>query len=139
MLRDKDGNIVRDIKKEYYHYSDNTINYLDCNKHIINKSETCLVESYNGSLRDTFARFRRKTKAFSKSIKAVENSILIFTNKELYTYNIKKYSNFGKTIVKTVINEPLEKEIEEKETIKKIKEIEKKEEKGRKYYRNKVA
>ena len=72
MLRDKDGNIVRDIKKEYYHYSDNTINYLDCN----NKSETCLVESYNGSLRDIFARFRRKTKAFSKSIKAVENSIL---------------------------------------------------------------
>lgn len=60
----KDKRIKRDIKKEYYHYSDNIINYLDCNnKHIIDKSETCLVESYNSSLRGTFARFRRGKQA----------------------------------------------------------------------------
>ena len=30
-------------------------------KHIISKKETCLVESYNSSIRDTFARFRKIT------------------------------------------------------------------------------
>jgi transposase-like protein/IS1 family transposase len=34
--------------------------------HIRNKSETCLVESFNSSLRDMLARLNRRTKRFSK-------------------------------------------------------------------------
>ena len=47
----------------------------------MSKSETCLVESYNSSLRDTFARFRRKTKAVSRSLISMYNSIVIWINK----------------------------------------------------------
>lgn len=52
----------------------------DCKKHIISKSETCLVESYNSSIRDTFARFRRRTKCYSKSLKMVYYSMLMWSN-----------------------------------------------------------
>jgi IS1 family transposase len=51
-----------------------------CDRHIISKSETCLVESYNSSMRDTFARFRRKTKCYSKSLKMVYYSMLMWCN-----------------------------------------------------------
>ena len=53
---------------------------IDCNKHIISKSETCLVESYNSSIRDTFARFRRRTKCYSKSLKMIYYSMLMWSN-----------------------------------------------------------
>ena len=43
--------------------------------------ETCLVESYNSSLRSTLARFRRKTKAVSRSLISVYNSVIIWMNK----------------------------------------------------------
>ena len=44
---------------------------IDCNKHIISKSETCLVESYNGSLRGTSAIFIRRTKCYAKCLNSV--------------------------------------------------------------------
>lgn len=47
----------------------------------MSKSETCLVESYNGSIRNTLARFKRKTRASSRSLKSVYNSIIIWMNK----------------------------------------------------------
>ena len=37
-------------------------------KHVISKSETCLVESYNSVLRYYLARLHRKTKCYSNSI-----------------------------------------------------------------------
>ncbi len=45
------------------------------NKHVIDKAETCLVESYNSSMRDRLARLGRKTKAFSKSQEMLELSL----------------------------------------------------------------
>ena len=79
------------VKKDYIiniiatdgNYSYNKVinhNTKDCNKHIISKKETCLVESYNSSIRDTFARFRRKTKCYSPSIKMVYYSMLMWSN-----------------------------------------------------------
>lgn len=50
--------------------------------HIRSKSETCLVESFNSSLRDMLARLNRKTKRFSKSIKLLELTLYLFINKE---------------------------------------------------------
>ncbi len=37
-------------------------------KHVVSKSETCLVESYNSVLRYYLARLHRETKCYSKSI-----------------------------------------------------------------------
>ena len=37
-------------------------------KHVVSKSETCLVESYNSVLRFYLVRLHRKTKCYSKSI-----------------------------------------------------------------------
>ena len=64
----------------------------DCNKHIITKSETCLVESYNSSIRDTFARFRRRTKCYSKSIKMIYYSMLMWSNWYLLNELLKRES-----------------------------------------------
>ena len=55
----------------------------DCNKHIISKSETSLVECYNGSLRGRFARFNRKTKSYSKSFDGIENAVFLWINRNL--------------------------------------------------------
>ena len=37
-------------------------------KHVVSKSETCLVESYNSVLRYYLVRLHRKTKCYSKSV-----------------------------------------------------------------------
>ena len=47
-------------------------------KHVVSKSETCLVESYNSVLRYYLARLHRKTKCYSKSIQMLELSIALF-------------------------------------------------------------
>ncbi len=49
---EKECNIIKDIKKEYYNITKDEEIYLDCNKYIIDKAETCLVESLNSSLRN---------------------------------------------------------------------------------------
>ena len=48
--------------------------------HIISKSETCLVESLNSSMRDKLARLKRKTKAYSKSQYMLEISLRLWSN-----------------------------------------------------------
>ena len=71
------------IKKEYSINKEEE--YLDCNFHIMSKSETCLVEAYNSSLRDTFAKFRRKTKSISRSIKSIFYTMILWINKAIIT------------------------------------------------------
>lgn len=54
------------------------------------------MEFINGCLRDTFARYNRGTKAFSRAIKAIEDSMVIFVNRHLWDRNIRKYANLGR-------------------------------------------
>jgi len=51
--------------------------------HIKSKSETCLVESFNSSLRDMLARLNRRTKRFSKCQEMLRLTILMFFDKHL--------------------------------------------------------
>ena len=70
---------------------------IDCNKHIISKSETCLVESYNGSLRGRLARFNRRTKSYSKSFNNMYDAVYLWVNRDMLIKNRRKYcSYFGK-------------------------------------------
>ena len=46
-------------------------------QHIISKGETYTVESYNSLLRHYLARFKRKTKCYSKNIDRVKEAILL--------------------------------------------------------------
>ena len=57
-------------------------------KHVISKSETCLVESYNSAVRYYLARLHRKTKCYSQSI-----LMLIPSVKLLLAYNHEMVSN----------------------------------------------
>ena len=50
-------------------------------KHVIKKSETCLVESYNSVLRYGLARLHRRTKCYSKSAEMLRLSVLMLINK----------------------------------------------------------
>jgi IS1 family transposase len=50
--------------------------------HHTTKKETCLVESFNGRLRDNLTRFNRRTKRFSKSLRMLKLTILMFWNKD---------------------------------------------------------
>ena len=71
-------------------------NFIDCNIHIVDKAETSLVESFNSSLRSNISSLHRKTKSFNKSFKSLYNSILIWTNKDMFIQNKEKYANFGR-------------------------------------------
>lgn len=64
---------------------------IDCNKHIISKSETCLVESYNASLRSRLAMFNRKTKSYSKDFNSMINAVFIWIHRKFLMNNIRKY------------------------------------------------
>ncbi len=64
-------------KYEAYRY------YKIANHHIASKSETCLVESFNSSLRDMLARLNRKTKRFSKCAEMLRLTVLMFYNQDL--------------------------------------------------------
>lgn len=50
--------------------------------HIASKSETCLVESFNSSMRDMLARLNRRTKRFSKSLEMLRLTLIMFFNKK---------------------------------------------------------
>ncbi|MDR1335125.1 MAG: hypothetical protein LBJ19_02545 [Holosporaceae bacterium] len=56
-------------------------------KHVVTKSETCLVESYNSVLRYYLARLHRKTKCYSKSEKMLRLSICLFLHKKYNLYS----------------------------------------------------
>ena len=46
-------------------------------KHLISKKETTHIESHNANVRHYLARFRRKSKCYSKSIEMVELSLYL--------------------------------------------------------------
>ena len=48
------------------------------NKHVQTKTQTHLIESNNARQRDYFARFKRKTKAVSRSVEMVSLTIGLF-------------------------------------------------------------
>ncbi|MDR2782125.1 MAG: hypothetical protein LBB21_06795 [Holosporaceae bacterium] len=52
-------------------------------KHVMTKSETCLVESYNSVLSYYLARLHLKTKCYSKSIKMLRTSVNMLIHKNL--------------------------------------------------------
>jgi insertion element IS1 protein InsB len=47
-------------------------------KHVISKSETCLVEAKNSSFRDNLARLNRRTKKISKCPKMLELIVYLY-------------------------------------------------------------
>jgi IS1 family transposase len=51
------------------------------------KSQTYLIEGINSSIRDNLARFNRKSKRFSRCIKMLEDTLLLFFDYKQY----KKY------------------------------------------------
>jgi insertion element IS1 protein InsB len=66
----------------YTDYWKSYTEFLPEEKHIQSKAETFTVEGKNNLLRHYIARFHRKTHCYSKSIEMVENTILLFINKE---------------------------------------------------------
>lgn len=50
---------------------------IPAHKHTISKASTYTIESYNALFRHYLARFHRKTKCYSKSIKMIEASVLL--------------------------------------------------------------
>jgi insertion element IS1 protein InsB len=58
---------------------------------IQSKAETYTVESYNGIIRHFLARFRRKTKCYSKSEKMIEHSLLLLMAKRNNEISIQNY------------------------------------------------
>ena len=61
--------------------------YQIADHHIIGKSETCLVESFNSSLRDMLAHLNRRTKLFSTCTEMLRLTLVMFFNKNL-TYTV---------------------------------------------------
>jgi insertion element IS1 protein InsB len=57
--------------------------YQIADRHVQSKSETCLVEAFNSSLRDMLARLNRRTKRISKSIEMLRLTLILFFNKEI--------------------------------------------------------
>ena len=55
------------------------------------KAETYTVESYNGIIRHFLARFRRKTKCYSKSEKMMEYSLSLLMVKRNNLLSIQTY------------------------------------------------
>jgi IS1 family transposase len=80
-----------------HHAYDKVYNtYKQCiNKHIVSKSETCLVESYNSSMRDRLARLKRKSKAYSKNINMLYISVNLWANRKEIFSNIDKYCGYN--------------------------------------------
>jgi insertion element IS1 protein InsB len=55
------------------------------------KAETYTVESYNGQIRHFLARFRRKTKCYSKSEKMIEYSLILLMAKRNKLISMQSY------------------------------------------------
>ena len=51
-------------------------------KHVISKSETCLVESFNARLRHYIASLRRRTMCYPKSRENLAMNVFMWMNKE---------------------------------------------------------
>jgi hypothetical protein len=90
-LRDEKDNLIKETTKREYK---NNKTLLDCDKHIIDKAETCLVETMNGSLRGRFARFNRRTKSYSKSYTGLYNAVFLWVNRDMLLENRVRYSSY---------------------------------------------
>ncbi|MBP9792089.1 MAG: IS1 family transposase [Rickettsiales bacterium] len=55
-------------------------------QHVVSKSETCLVENLNSSLRDMLARLNRRTKRFSKWVDAQINLSDVLLQRNCLSY-----------------------------------------------------
>jgi IS1 family transposase len=53
--------------------------------HTMTKAQTHLIESSNSSIRDNLARFNRKTKRYSKSLRTLTKTLDLFFAKHLLT------------------------------------------------------
>ena len=60
------------------------------NKHIISKSETCLVQSKNSVIRRRLARSHRRTSCYSNAMDMIPAALLLLFNEELL-YSIISY------------------------------------------------
>lgn len=60
-------------------------------KLIQTKAETYTVESYNGLIRHFLARFRRRTKCYSKSLEMVDLSLKLLMAKKNKMLTIQSY------------------------------------------------
>lgn len=85
--------IATDGNHSYNKVINKGYNNKDCNRHIISKSKTCLVECYNASPGGRFARFNRRTKSFSKSIISVYNTLLMWINRDILIENRRRYAS----------------------------------------------
>ena len=113
----KNNKVIKEVKERYYNgFTKDTIsqnsryddcmslmnymnyNFIDCNVHIVDKSETCLVESNNSNIRSNLARFNRKTKAFSKDITSIEDAMYLHIYKDRIQNNIVRYANLGRVV-----------------------------------------
>lgn len=70
-------------KKYYTDYWRPYKQFLPERKHIQSKAETYTVEGLNNVLRHYIARFKRKTHCYSKSLEMIENTLLLFINRNL--------------------------------------------------------
>ena len=66
--------------------------------YIVDKSETCLVESNNLNIRSNLARFNRKTKSFSRDITSMEDAMYLHIYKDKIQNNILRYANLGRVV-----------------------------------------
>ena len=66
--------------------------------YIVDKSETCLVESNNSNIRSNLARFNRRTKAFSRDITSMEDAMYLHIYKDKIQNNILRYANLGRVV-----------------------------------------
>ena len=57
--------------------------FIDAHKHKTSKAQTTHIESYNANVRHYLARFRRRTKCYSKSERLVELSLYLLIYKDL--------------------------------------------------------
>jgi insertion element IS1 protein InsB len=59
------------------------LKFIPSNKHTIGKDETHFIESFNCNVRHYLARFRRKTRCYSKCKKMVEYSLYLLFWKDI--------------------------------------------------------
>lgn len=99
LLNQVNRNIINTIATDgncTYHKVINRGYHRDCKRYIISKTETCLAEAYNSSLRGRFARFNRRTKSYSKSFHSVVGAVFLWMHREELFDNMARLANFGR-------------------------------------------
>jgi hypothetical protein len=88
-LRDRDGKLLREVTEKRYDSGSSPLP-LDCDKHIVDKAETSLVETMNGSIRGRIARFNRRTKSYSKSQQGLQDAVFLWISPGHYIFHGKR-------------------------------------------------